>query len=123
MHMYKKLAFAAFMLFSFIESDAQTGTWSGKLDLQGTKLSIVFHLDGDNPTIDSPDQGAKGIAAQVERGMAGKIIIKVPSLAIIYEGQWLINKIVGTFNQIVILVIIILYFSFYFFSYTHLLYY
>jgi len=77
----------------------QTGTWSGKLDVQGTKLTLVFHLDGDQPTMDSPDQGAKGIAAQVERGMAGKIIIKVPSLAITYEGQWLINKIVGTFSQ------------------------
>lgn len=99
MHMYKKLAFAAFMLFSFIESDAQTGTWSGKLDLQGTKLSIVFHLDGDNPTIDSPDQGAKGIPAQVERTGAGRIVVKVPSLAATYEGQWLINKIIGTFRQ------------------------
>ena len=49
--------------------------------------------------MDSPDQGVKGLAAQVERGMKGKIIIKVPSLAISYEGQWQENKIVGTFNQ------------------------
>lgn len=77
---------------------AQTGTWSGKLDVYGTKLSLTFHLDGDQPTMDSPDQGVKGLAAQIERH-EGKIIIRVPSLAINYEGQWQENKIVGTFNQ------------------------
>lgn len=80
-------------------ADAQTGTWSGRLDVQGTGLSIVFHLDGDEPVMDSPDQGARGIPVQVERAAAGKILITVPSLAIVYEGQWLVNKIVGTFRQ------------------------
>ena len=56
--------FAAIVLFTF-QANAQTGTWSGKLDVQGTKLSLVFHLDGDNPTMDSPDQGAKGIPIQI----------------------------------------------------------
>ena len=41
-------------------SSAQTGTWSGKLDLQSTKLALVFHLDGDNPTMDSPDPARGG---------------------------------------------------------------
>lgn len=78
---------------------AQTGVWSGKLDVQGTELSIVFHLDDDNPTMDSPDQGARGLAAQVVRGEAGSVTIRVPSLAITYEGKWMINMIVGTFSQ------------------------
>lgn len=98
--MVKKI-FAAMILFISIMAvaEAQTGTWSGKLDVQGTKLSIVFHLDGEQPTMDSPDQGAKDLPAQVERGDAGKIIVRVPSLAITYEGQWVINKIIGTFRQ------------------------
>ncbi len=87
------------LLYAISNANAQTGTWSGKLDLQGTKLSLVFNLDGDKPTMDSPDQGVKGLAAQVERGLDGKIIVKVPSLAINYEGVWQENKIVGTFNQ------------------------
>ena len=70
-------------------ADAQTGTWSGKLDVQGTTLSLVFHLDGDRPTMDSPDQGAKGIPIQVEKADAGKIIVRIPSLAASYEGQCL----------------------------------
>jgi hypothetical protein len=52
--------FAAMVLFAF-HANAQTGTWSGKLDVQGTKLSLVFHLEDENPTMDSPDQGVKGI--------------------------------------------------------------
>ena len=87
------------LLYAISNANAQTGTWSGKLDIQGTKLSLVFNLDGDKPTMDSPDQGVKGLAAQVERGLDGKIIVKVPSLAINYEGVWQENKIVGTFNQ------------------------
>ena len=50
--------FAAIMLSAF-HTNAQTCTWSGKLDIQGTELSIVFHLDSDKPTMDSPDQGAE----------------------------------------------------------------
>lgn len=29
-------------------------------------FSLVFHLDGDKPTMDYPDQMAKGIPVQVE---------------------------------------------------------
>lgn len=98
--MIKRILIITIILFYAISNaNAQTGTWSGKLDVQGTKLSLVFNLDGDKPTMDSPDQGVKGLAAQVERGIDKKIIIKVPSLAISYEGKWQENKIVGTFNQ------------------------
>ena len=62
---------AVLLLVAASHADAQTGTWSGKLDVQGIPLSIVFHLDGENPTADSPDQGAEGIPIQVEKGMAG----------------------------------------------------
>ena len=98
--MTKRILIITFiLLYAISNANAQTGTWSGKLDVLGTRLSLVFNLDGDQPTMDSPDQGVKGLAAQVERGMEGMIIIKVPSLAISYEGQWQENKIVGTFNQ------------------------
>ena len=42
----KKYIFSAILLFSIaLFSHAQTGTWSGKLDVLGTKISLVVHLD------------------------------------------------------------------------------
>lgn len=44
--MKRKLLIIVIMwLFAMSAANAQTGTWSGKLDVQGTKLSLVFHLD------------------------------------------------------------------------------
>lgn len=98
--MNKRILVIMLLLISALTvSNAQTGTWSGKLDIQGSKLSLVFHLNDENPTMDSPDQGAKGIPVQLEKGQAGKIIVRIPSLGASYEGQWLINRIVGTFKQ------------------------
>ena len=60
--MIRRILLAAIMICACISAaTAQTGAWSGKLDVQGKGLSLVFHLDEENPTMDSPDQGAKGI--------------------------------------------------------------
>ena len=98
--MTRKLLVAAVLLLAYISvATAQTGTWSGKIDIQGTKLTLVFHLDDENPTLDSPDQGARGIPMQIERGGFGKITVKIPALGASYEGTWMIRQIVGTFKQ------------------------
>ena len=97
--MKKSILCVIALLLCFVGTRAQTGTWSGKLDVQGTKLTIVFHLDGNEPTMDSPDQAALGFPIQVERTDIGKITIQIPSLGASYEGQWLIKQIVGTFKQ------------------------
>ena len=91
---------AVLLLSAVMLSHAQNGTWSGKLDVQGTKLSLVFHLDEDAPAMDSPDQGAKGIPIQVTRGESGNITIKIPSIGATFEGQWMEKQIVGTFKQL-----------------------
>ncbi len=43
-----------------------TGDWSGKIDIQGIQLKIVFHITDENntytATLDSPDQGAYDLA-------------------------------------------------------------
>ena len=96
----KQYIISAILLFSVASiSHAQTGTWSGKLDVQGTKLSLVFHLDEENPTVDSPDQGARGIPIELERTAMGAVTIKIPSIGASYEGLWLVKQIVGTFRQ------------------------
>lgn len=78
----RSLVVVIILLSAISFAEAQTGTWSGKLDVQGRKLSLVFHLDGDQPTMDSPDQGAKGIPIQVERSGAGKIIRDIQQIAV-----------------------------------------
>ena len=77
--MTKRLLTISIMLLAAMTfAKGQTGTWSGKLDVQGTKLSLVFHLDGDQPTMDSPDQGAKGIADRIVNNiMRSRFIIVV----------------------------------------------
>ena len=79
---------------------AQTGTWSGSIEVQGMKIPLVFHLDDENPSMDSPDQGAKGIPIQVERSDSGFLTIRIPSLSASYEGNWLGISIIGSFKQL-----------------------
>ena len=99
-HMFRRTVISLLLVFSaWAAAEAQTGTWSGKLDIQGAVLSIVFHLDAENPTMDSPDQGVKGIPVQVEKYGAGKTVIKIPSIGARYEGIWMLKQIVGTFSQ------------------------
>lgn len=79
--------------------NAQTGTWSGDLDIQGNKLPLVFHLDADNPSVDSPAQGAKGIPIQFQASDTGVVSITIPMIGASFEGRLENNKITGTFRQ------------------------
>ena len=96
----KRISALAFLLFNLVFlANAQTGNWSGKLDVMGTKLTIVFHLDGDAPTMDSPDQAAMGFPIQIEKTAVGGISIKIPNLGASFEGLWTGKQILGTFKQ------------------------
>ena len=97
--MKKYLLLASLLFSAAFAAYAQTGTWSGQLAVQGTPLTLVFHLDGDEPTMDSPDQAAMGIPIQVERGEMGKITLRIPMLGASFEGQWLAGRIIGSFRQ------------------------
>ena len=97
----KRVLTIAFLFLGFLPwASAQTGTWSGKIEVQGTQLSLVFHLNEENPTMDSPGQGVRGIPIEVERTLTGQITVKIPSVGATYKGQWLAKQIVGTFTQL-----------------------
>ena len=70
-----------------------SGNWSGKLSLPNTiKLTIVFNFAKDNSgnytaTMDSPDQGAKGIPTESVTIKEDSILIKVPVIAGSFEGK------------------------------------
>ena len=96
--MKRILLLFAILLAAAFTAGAQTGTWSGKLDVQGVQLTLVFHLDETAPSLDSPDQGAKGIPARLERTPTG-IRFAVPSIGAVYEGTYLGSIVAGTFSQ------------------------
>lgn len=88
-----------FMSLVSLHGHAQEGAWSGALDIQGTKLPLVFHFDSNGCTMDSPSQGAKGIKAEMSYSADGKLIVNVPSIGASFEGVYVLNVITGTFKQ------------------------
>lgn len=87
------------LLAGILLSYSQSGIWSGDLDVQGTKLPLVFHLDAGNPTMDSPAQAAKGIPVQVTSILPGSIFINIPAVGATYIGKCGADEINGTFTQ------------------------
>ena len=80
------------------QGDAEKGVWTGKLNVYGTELTLVFHLDSLNCTLDSPDQGIKGVPAKLEHTVTG-IKVTVSSINASYEGINMGESIMGTFIQ------------------------
>ena len=96
--MKKVLSFISFLVLA-VSAYSQTGTWSGKVEVQGKSLTAVFHLDDSGCTFDSPDQGATGLPALASRTELGKLVIKIPSIGATYEGLWLGDRIIGSLIQ------------------------
>ena len=61
----KKLLISTLICLTTSLANAQNGSWSGELNIQGMKLPLVFNFTDNGCTIDSPSQGAKGIKADV----------------------------------------------------------
>ena len=98
----KKLLFYFLLGLMNITANAQSGSvkgeWSGKLNVYGTELTLVFHLDCVNCTLDSPDQGIKGVPAKLESTATG-IKVTISSINASYEGVNMSDSIMGTFKQ------------------------
>ena len=80
------------------------GQWHGVLKVQGTQLRLVFNVSktetGISSTMDSPDQGAKGIPTTTTSFENSILKITLASAKIEYEGTLgQDNVIVGTFKQ------------------------
>jgi fermentation-respiration switch protein FrsA (DUF1100 family) len=81
-----------FLTTSFSQQTDLSGSWVGKLKLpNGIQLSIVFNLqktvEGYSATLDSPDQGAKGIPCGKVKIENDSINIDVPSIVGSYSGK------------------------------------
>ena len=88
------------------ESDV-AGIWTGKLELPNTiKLTVVFNIQKDssgiyNTTLDSPDQGAKGIPTESTTVNSDSIMINIPVVRGSYSGKIDFNemRIDGVWSQ------------------------
>lgn len=80
-----------------------TGQWNGVLKIQGIQLRIVFNVtkseNGYKSTMDSPDQGAKGVPVTNTTFENSKIKFEITNARIEYNGELSENKFVGTFKQ------------------------
>ena len=79
------------------------GSWSGKLKVGIMSLTLVLHLEQADGyvavTLDSPDQGAKGIAAYKEFLSDDSLAVKVESIGMTYRARLKDGQLDGTFAQ------------------------
>jgi hypothetical protein len=95
----------AFFLSNNTHAQTITGDWNGALNIQGSTIHLVFHIfktaTAFSTTMDSPDQGAKGLATDKTLIKDQQIVIEALKFGIEYKGIYdpNTNKIDGTFKQ------------------------
>ena len=106
----KKIVFIALLTLVALTGKAQVqpttalqGSWLGKLNVGAMSLTIVLHLDQADGyvlvTMDSPDQGVKGIGAHKEYLSDDSLAIKVEQIGMTYRAKLKGEKLEGTFSQ------------------------
>lgn len=82
---------------------ALAGVWQGKLKVGAMSLTLVLHLDQTDgnvkASLDSPDQGAKGIPASLDYLSDDSVAVNVKSLGATYRARMANDKLNGTFRQ------------------------
>lgn len=102
----KRIIFSIISLIIAFLVNAQnvSGDWNGVLSVQGMKLRIVFHVTktdaGYSATMDSPDQGAKGIAMTAASFEGNVLKLEHSAAKIVFTGTFDGNaEIKGEFVQ------------------------
>ncbi len=80
------------------------GKWNGLLKIQGAELRLIFNIEKSGKTyvstMDSPDQGAKGLPVKKTTYKNSILKIEMPDFGIKYEGKMTHNGIIdGIFKQ------------------------
>lgn len=101
----RKIATILVTVLSIFGATAQeiTGQWNGVLKVQGMQLRLVFHVaaanGGFSATMDSPDQGAKGIPVTSTTFADSRLKMEITNAGIQYTGELKGDSVVGTFRQ------------------------
>jgi hypothetical protein len=82
---------------------ALLGSWSGKLNVGAISLTLVLNLEQADgyvkASLDSPDQGAKGIPAFKEYLSDDSLAVRVEQIGMTYRARLKDGKLDGTFSQ------------------------
>jgi uncharacterized protein len=85
-----RLTILAFFISMRVFSQDITGSWDGVLKIQSMQMRIVFNItkagDSYTSTMDSPDQGVKGIPVTSTRFENSMLIITIANAGVEYEG-------------------------------------
>ena len=95
----KRIISLAIACMSILGGHAQTGSWSGELNVMGQKLPLVFNFSDKGCTMDSPKQGATGIKTEWTPSDNGEVVIAIPMIGASYEGKLNGQEISGNFKQ------------------------
>ena len=98
------LLFFLYFIFNNLFSQNIIGQWSGVLKIQGTQLRVVFNVsktdNGYSSSMDSPDQGAKGIPTTKTTFENDTLKIIADKLRMNFEGKFENDTIIkGSFVQ------------------------
>lgn len=97
------LALSAVAVLPLLAQDLR-GTWHGDLNVGGQKLGLIFHFDKDgngkcSGKMDVPQQGAKGIPADVMLLTGDSVSLQIPAIRVSYSGKLENGFIEGTYQQ------------------------
>ena len=98
-----KLLFAFLLCVQSSYCQDITGSWSGEIMVQGTTLPLIFNIVKNGTeltsTLDSPAQGAKGIAVSSTIFKDNELLIQAANLNLEFKGIYKNNQIDGVFSQ------------------------
>lgn len=108
--MKRQILTAVFLLISLAgmaqvasKTTALLGTWTGKLNVGATSLTLVLHFEQADGyvvcTMDSPDQGAKGIGVYKNYLSEDSVSLSVIALGVNYRAKLKDGQLNGTFMQ------------------------
>lgn len=97
----KKLNIFGLLLCCSLVSVAQglVGTWNGKLAVGPQSLTIVLNIGEGGCTLDSPDQGVKGIPCETVYLSQDSVNVKISSFGAVYAARLVDGRLGGLFTQ------------------------
>jgi uncharacterized protein len=75
-----------------VQPSQMAGSWKGALNISGTSLPLVLHISTDpsgtlSATMDSPQQGAKGIPVQEVKLIQDSLYLNIQAIGGVYAGK------------------------------------